>query len=271
MENSLIDKMNNNYEIAEKAAYKFVNYKQKFESVSKSLQKLKETIGGVTPFWIIMSFIGIPLGVVFAIYEANMAQQAIMTLLDPLGKGGINKMMVAVIGSGLAIFAMFLGHIFSEGLSLHRNESKIPFYFSIIGLFGYIAFQYYLVQAAGEGKKQFTSFAIIAIGVAILEILVGVLVLGKSISYMVMFFNTIRLWLLNITMGKQAFKTSKYYREYRAKLKLWNVEYPSAIMELEGNENIRQAIAYYSGISIEGDKSNILKNTLKVSFEERLN
>ena len=271
MNTTLINEMNNSLDIAEKSAYSFTKERENYNSITKGLNKLKSIVGGVSPFWIIMSFVGIPLGIVFAIYEANMAQQAIMTLLDPLGIGSVNKMMVSVIGAGLAIFAMFLGHIFSEGLSLHRNESKTPFYFSIVGLLGYIAFQYYLVQEAGEGGEQFASFAMIAIGVAILEILVGILILGKSISYMLIFFNTIRLWFTVKGMGKQSHRTSKSYRLYRSKLQLWNSENPDSIIELEGNENIRQAIAHYSGITLEENKSNVLENTLKVSFDERLN
>lgn len=279
MNTTLINEMNNSLDIAEKSAYSYTKERENYNTLTKGLNKLKSIVGGVSPFWIIMSFVGIPLGVVFAIYEANMAQQAIMTLLDPLGVGSVNKMMVSVIGAGLAIFAMFLGHIFSEGFQNETNDISgtigkkmgAPFYFSIVGLLGYIAFQYYLVQAAGEGGDQFASFAMIAIGVAILEILVGILILGKSLSYMLIFFNTIRLWFTVKGMGKQSHRTSKSYRLYRSKLQLWNSENPTSLIELEGNENIRQAIMYYGGIKLEEDATNLLQKKIKLRFNERLN
>ena len=257
MNTTLIDEINKSLDIAEKSAYIYTKLRENYNSITIRLNKLKSTVGGISPFWIIMSFVGIPLGIVFAIYEANMAQQAIMTLLDPLSIGSINKMMVSVIGAGLAIFAMFLGHIFSEGLSLHKNERKIPFYFSIVGLLGYIAFQYYLVQAAGEGGDQFVSFAMVAVGVAILEILVGILILGKSLSYMLIFFNTIRLWFIVKGMGKHSHRTSKSYRVYKSKLQLWNAKNPTSLIKLEKNENIKQAIMYYRGKKLEKDAANL--------------
>lgn len=249
---------------AEKTAFSFVKKEDRFNAKTERKQDLISKVGGLSTFWIIMSFIGIPLAIVFAIYESNMAQQAIVSLLDPLGLGTVNSKMIAMIGAGLAVFAMFMGHIFAEGFQSETNEITgrssrnmgVPFYFSIAGLIGYIGFQYYLVQAAGDGGAEFNSFAMIAIGVAILEILVGVLILGKSLTYILMFFITIQLWFLMRGMAKTSRSTNDTYRDYRAMRNTWNVENPTLLMELEGNDNIRRAIAYYGGIKIDDDGGN---------------
>ena len=248
-------------EKAELSAFYFVRKENEYKAKSERRESLISKVGGLSTFWIIMSFIGVPLAIVFGIYESNMAQQAIEGLLSPLGLRTVNSETIAMIGAGLAVFAMFMGHIFAEGFQSETNEITgrssrkmgVFFYFSIFGLLSYIAFQYYLVQAAGEGGEQFASFAMVAIGVAIIEILVGVLILGKSLTYISMFFITIQLWFLMRGMAKTSRSTNDSYRDYRAMRNAWNVENPTLLMELEGNDNIRRAIAYYGGIKIGDD------------------
>lgn len=250
--------INQSLEAAEKSAFSFVRKEDKYNAKAERRQDLISKVGRLSAFWIIMSFIGIPLAIIFAIYESNMAQQAILTLLDPIGLGNVNNNMVALIGAGLAVFAMMVSHIFAEGLQSETDEITgdssrkmgVQFYFAIVGLLSYIAFQYYLVQAAGEGDEEFNSFAMIAIGVAVLEILVGVLILGKSLTYLLIFFIAIQRWFLIKGMGKGGRNTNTNMNKYYARLNFWNNQNPNQTMELERSPNVARALAYYKGYNL---------------------
>ncbi len=256
-------------ESAENTAFSFVRKENKYQQVSTSKSDHITKVGGIKAFWVIMSFVGIPLAIVFGIYEAYMAQAAIASFIDPMGNGNVSTSLIGLIGAGLATFAIYVGHIFAEGLGKETNQHTgrntynigLSFYFSIVGLIGYVWFQYYLVQAAGEG--EFNSFAMVAVGVAILEILVGVLILGKALTYLLIFLSTIQLGLLSKSMKRTSRNTNMYYRDYRTMRDVWNKENPLQFMELEGNENIRRAIAYYSGVSLNSNNETPSNNNVE--------
>lgn len=258
-------------EVAEKNGKRFVDKEDRFKRRTIFRNERINEVGGLKPFWIVMAFVGIPLAIVFGIYEALMAQSAIVSFIDPYGEGLVNPLLIQLIGAGLALFAMFMGHIFTEGLYGEKHPVTgrstrrlgFPFFFSILGLLGYIFFQYKLVMAAGKEDADFNSFAMVAIGVACFEILVGVLILGKAITYILIFIAAIQLWLLHNGMNNTSEKTNNGYRDYTILLDRWNQEKPTSAMSREGNNNIRRAIMYYTGSNTQ--------NQTKPEMEEELN
>ncbi|MBK8370402.1 MAG: hypothetical protein IPL20_03290 [Saprospiraceae bacterium] len=257
-------------ERAEKKAKTFVGLADKFASTNSTRTERIVEVGGMKPFWIIMSFVGIPLAIVFGIYEAFMAETAIISFLDPLGGGTVNHGMVQMIGAGLAVFAMFMGHIFIESLQGEKHivtgrvsRKTTPLILAIIGLLGYVFFQYKLVMAAGDGGSEFNSFAMVAIGVACLEILVGVLILGKAFTYLLIFIAAFQLWYFRRGMNKNADGTKSSYRDYTLLLQNWNSSNPNLVMLQEGNNNISKAILFHDGSKIENANENINDPSVK--------
>jgi len=68
-------------EQAEINSFSFVQSRQNFDAKTDSKNAHIEKLGGISAFWVFMCLIGIALAIILGIWEANMAQSAILGLL----------------------------------------------------------------------------------------------------------------------------------------------------------------------------------------------
>ena len=242
-------------EMAEKTAFSFVKKEDRYNTKSERRRELTEKIGGLKPLWIVISFVVIIATIGLGVMEAYIGRNSIAGVFDPLGIS-TNVTRFMIFGGVMALLAMMSGAGLHQGvigeideITGRRNrEFGLQFILGLILSISIIGTQYYMVQVAGEGSDEFSNFAILAILFPFIEIIFGLVFLDKAMTYTTIFILAIILWFLSRGMAKTARKTNDSYRDYRVRRDAWNVENPTQLMELEGNENIRRAIAYYAGI-----------------------
>lgn len=249
--------------LAEKCAFAFVNFQKKLTSwVERKKETIAQIGGKVSPFWIFMSILGIVAAVGFGIYAAFNAQGAIAGIIDPLGNGTFPTWVYLVIGSAISVVGMVFGHFIYEGLTegFNRDEhtgdrslsGKI--WYAVIGFTGatfYVGYQYYLVKSAGAGNANLVYLPYVVAGIAILELMIGGLILHRAFGYLFLFVATLIMAFITWRMNVNAKSTNDYYRQYLNFVTIHNRENLGATVEPEGNDNIRRAIAYYTGTKLE--------------------
>ncbi len=256
---------------SESCAFRFVDREKKVKEYSDSRKETLEHIGGKTsPFWIFMSIIGILAAIGFGIYAAFNAQGAIAGLVDPMGDGILPIWLYLVIGSSISIVGMLLGHLIYEGLAdgFARDEytgEKSPSsklwlaVVGFIGAIGYIGYQFILVKSAGDGNN---SLAYVVAGIAIIELLVGALILHRAFAYLLLFITTILMATVTRQMNASAKNTNNSYRDYLTFINVYNRENPANQMQVEGNDNIRRAIAFYTGTKLREESVSATHGTV---------
>lgn len=248
--------------LAEKCAFLFTNLEKKLKDWAETKTETLNHIGGkVSPFWIFMSIIGILAAIGFGIYAAFNAQGAIAGIIDPMGNGTFPVWIYLVIGAAISIVGMLFGHFIYEGLSdgfkndEHTGERLFTpkIWFAVVGFIGailYVSYQFVLVKSAGAGNVNTAYLPYVVAGIAILELLIGALILHKAFAYIVLFIITIIMAITTRNMNTKAKSTNDYYRQYLNFLSIYNNENPANLILAEGNNNIRRAIAYYTGTKL---------------------
>lgn len=255
-----IPKVTRPLEVSEKKAFSFVKKEGKFAALTDKRSNYIDKVGGLKPIWIIMSFVVIVAMIGLGIYEGFTAKTAIAGLIDPSGDGVVPDWVLTTIGSSLAIIGMMIGHSVFETMEeddiTGRREFGTMFWLSVVGAFVYIGSQYFIVKSAGNGEDDFKYLPYLVVGIALLELIVGGLLLSKALTYLLVFYLAIRLWFIHRGMGTTSRATNNSYRDYRALRDAYNVQNPNNTLVLEGNDNIRRAIAYYSGINLANANNN---------------
>lgn len=255
-----IPKVTRPLEVSEKKAFSFVKKESKFATLTDKRSSYTDKVGGLKPTWIIMSFVVIIAMIGLGIYEGFTAKTAIAGLIDPSGNGDVADWVLTTIGSSLAILGMMLGHSLIESIEedniTGRREFGMMFWLYFVGALIYIGVQYFIVKAAGNGEDDFKYLPYLVLGIALLELIIGGLLLAKALTYLLVFYLAIRLWFIHRGMGSTSRATNNSYRDYRALRDAYNVQNPNNTLVLEGNDNIRRAIAYYSGINLANANNN---------------
>ena len=255
-----IPKVTRPLEVSENKAFSFVTKEGKFTTLTDKRANYIEKVGGLKPIWIIMSFVVILAMIGLGVYEGFTAKTAIAGLIDPTGNGVVPDWVLTTIGSSLAIIGMMIGHSVFETMEedeiTGRREFGTMFWLSVAGAIVYIGSQYFIVQSAGNGDEDFKYLPYLVVGIALLELIVGGLLLAKALTYLLVFYLAIRLWFLHRGMNSTSRTTNNSYRDYRALRDAYNAQNPNNTLVLEGNDNIRRAIAYYSGINLNNAANN---------------
>ncbi len=204
----------------------------------------------------------------FGIYAAYNAQGAIAGIIDPMGNGTMPVWLYLVIGAAISIVGMLFGHFIYEGLTEGFNTdeytgAKSPsskLWLAVVGFIGaisYVVYQFLLVKFAGNGNTTMAYMPYVVAGIAILELLIGGLILHKAFAYILLFIISITMTLISRQMDSNAKSTNDNYREYLTFVNAYNKETTTERIEVEGNGNIRKAIAYYTGTYLqEGNTEN---------------
>lgn len=249
-----IPKVTRPLEVSENKAFSFVTKEGKFATLTDKRTSYIDKVGGLKPIWIIMSFIVILAMIGLGIYEGFTAKTAIAGLIDPTGNGVVPDWVLTTIGSSLAIIGMMIGHSVFETTEedeiTGRREFGNMFWLSVVGAIVYIGSQYFIVKSAGNGDEDFKYLPYLVVGIALLELIVGGLLLAKALTYLLVFYLAVRLWFIHRGMNSFSRTTNNSYRDYRALRDAYNAQNPNNTLVLEGNDNIRRAIAYYSGINL---------------------
>lgn len=252
--NTTIYQVTRPLEVAEKMGFAFTQKKNKFDTLSERRKEYIERVNGLRPIWIVMSIVLIGALIGLGIYEAFTAKTAIAGLIDPSGEGYIPDWVLTTIGASLAIIGMMIGHSIFENVEENeitgRRAYGAMFFLSIIGALVYVGLQFFIVKAAGNGVEEFKFLPYLVVAIAVLELIVGGLLLGKVTTYLLIFTLTLRLGVLTLGMRRTSRTTNNSYRDYRAYIDVYNTQNPTAELVLEGNDNIRRAIAYYGGINL---------------------
>jgi hypothetical protein len=245
---------------AENYGFSFANNEKKYKRTRNNRQKIidERLEGRISPFWIIMSIIGVAAGVGLGIYAAYNAEIAIASTIDPDGNGIIPPFVIRIIGISISVIGMLIGHEIYDSITANKrdpitgNSTKTGrvVVFILAALF-YILFQVALVHTASSGAEEYFHgvqyLPYLVLGVAIFELLVGAFVLNKAFSYTFILVATILLWWFTQRMNRNARLSTDSYRLYSSLLDTYNHNNPHPI-EREGNDNIRRAIEYYTGI-----------------------
>lgn len=255
---------------AEISAFSFSNNEKRIKKLSDNRKETLNHIGGKTsPFWIFMSIIGILAAVGFGIYAAFNAQGAIAGIVDPMADGRFPLWLYLVIGSAISIVGMLFGHFIYDGLSdgfktdtyTGQRLPSSKLWLAIVGFVGatvYVYYQFTLVKSAGNGNTNFASMPYVVAGIAILELLIGALILHRAFTYLLLFFTSIAMWIITRQMNSNARNTNNNYRDYLNFINAYNRENPTDRMQVEGNDNIRRAIAFYTGTNLhQADSDNV--------------
>lgn len=248
-------------------AFRFATLKEKQKNQNETREERKEELGGkISPTWVFMSIIGLLAAIGFGIYGAFNAQGAIASIVDPMGTGVISPMILMIIGVSISMVGMIFGHLIFEGLSegfsqdpytgARRPTSKL--WLSVVGLIGavfYVSYQYVLVKSAGNNAgitsdSGLSYMPYVVVGVAILELLIGAFILHRAFSYLLFFGICILLLRTIRKMNAAAKSTNVDYRRYLSFIDVYNRENGERTIQAEGNVNIREAIAHYSGINL---------------------
>ncbi|MBP7346773.1 MAG: hypothetical protein KA952_09570 [Sediminibacterium sp.] len=255
-----IPKVTRPLEVSENKAFSFVTKESKFNTLTQKRTNYIEKVGGMKPIWIIMSLIVVFAMIGLGIYEGFTAKSAIAGLIDPSGDGIVPDWVLTTIGSSLAIIGMMIGHSVFETMEedeiTGRREFGTMFWLSVAGAIVYIGSQYFIVKSAGNGDEDFKYLPYLVIGIALLELIVGGLLLAKALTYLLVFYLAIRIWFIHKGMNSTSRATNNSYRDYRALRDAYNAQNPNNTLVLEGNDNIRRAIAYYSGINLNNAANN---------------
>lgn len=259
------------------SAFDFSTHKTMQMNISKHYNKRLIDIGGnISATWAIMTIFALMAAISLAVFSAFNAQVAIASFIDPMGKGNVVPTWVILfIGSAITIFGMILGHLIYEGFTegIDRDEYtgitvyNIKFRIGCICLLGaclYVFFQYTLVKTASNGvdSPEFIGLKYlptIILGIAVIELLVGVLILHIVFSYIMLFMTGLRLKSRTRRMNAAARMTNDRYRQYLGFVDVYNTENPTNPLQREGNQNIISAIAYYSGSDL--NEVSIIPNT----------
>jgi hypothetical protein len=234
-------------------------------------EELKEAMGGsVSSVWIVFCILGIFAVIALGIYEAFIAKTAIASLIDPTGNGVIPEYILTAIGAALAVTGLLLGHGLYESVSQnphtgHREVSGlfVPCLFACIFFVGY---QVFLVMTAGHTTAPDNTIGgnmvdvplideaaglkylpYVVGGIALLEILVGVLLLHKSFIYANYIGINVLLAGCSRKIERHARNTDSHYRDYLVTLDAYNGQTGVENREREGSANIFKAIRYYGG------------------------
>jgi len=272
---------------ASNAAFRFTICESKQKSQSQNLYERLEDIGGrVSSAWVFMSVAGLCAAIGFGIYAAFNAQIAIAGLIDPMSDNIVPQYILWIIGIAISIVGMTFGHLIYEGLSegfetdpytgTKSHSSKI--WLAVVGFAGaviYIGYQFYLVKSAGDASSIDNSTGLaylpyVVVGIATLELLIGALILHMTFGYLMYFFTKILLSKTVRNMNVAARTTNENFRQYLLCFEAYNRENPNQQIETEGSNNIRKAVAYYSGINLskEGGQSEQLQVQRTCSDEQ---
>ncbi len=270
-----IYKVNNELSDAEKSAFAFSNNGKSLTKLMNTKREYLDNVGGkISPTWVFMSIAGIFAAIGFGIYEAFNAQGAISGIIDPMGTGSIPPALLITIGISISIVGMLLGHFIYEGVSEgfttdqytgSRNPSS-KIWLAVAGVAGaifYVGYQYSLVKSAGNGNASLAYMPLVVAGIAILELMIGALILNKAFAYIMLFAVTIVMTIISRKMKADARNTNDSYRRYLLYLPIYNKQSTDSQVEKEGNEHIRRAIGFYQGIqekAVNGATNNIPEN-----------
>jgi len=247
-----IPKVTRPLEVSEKKAFSFVKKDTKFTTLTEKRKGLIDKVGGIKPALAIFTPFLLIAALGFIIFEAYAASTTISALLDSLGSNTNLNWIWYMLGFTLAIAGMKLGNLFFESFERDeitgRRSFDLTFYLYLFGSLAFISFQFIASKAIGDKEMAFMPYFIA--GVAIMEIIFGGLLLPKALIYTFVFFIAIRLWFIHRGMGTTSRATNNSYRDYRAMRDVYNAQNQNNTLVLEGNDNIRRAIAYYSGINL---------------------
>lgn len=246
-----IPKVTRPLEVSEKKGFSFVKKEGKFTTLTDKRSSYIDKVGGLKPIWIIMSFVVIIAMIGLGIYEGFTAKTAIAGLIDPSGDGVVPDWVLTTIGSSLAIIGMMIGHSVFETMEeddiTGRREFGTMFWLSVVGALVYIGSQYFIVKSAGNGEDDFKYLPYLVVGIALLELIVGGLLLAKALTYLLVFYLAIRLWFIHRGMGTTSRASNNAYRDYKLLREAYNVQNPSEPLPEELHPNIQKACSYYLG------------------------
>lgn len=260
-----IPKVTRPLEVSENKAFCFTRKEEKFSTLTERRGDYIDKVGGLKPIWITMSFIVILAMLGLGIYEGFTAKSAIAGLIDPTGNGIVPDWILTTIGASLAVIGMMIGHSVFDTMELDeitgRREFGSLFWLSLAGAIVYICSQYFIVKSAGNGDEEFKFLPYLVVGIALLELIVGGLLLEKALTYLLTVYLAIRLWFIHRGMNSTSRATNNAYRDYRAYRDAYNTQNPNNPLVLEGNDNIRKSIAYYSGINLNDTTNDTATST----------
>lgn len=243
---------------AEKNSFSFVKNEEKINTRRTSKDEYLQKVGGsINGFWAFGSTLALISAIGLGIFEAKIAQATISGLLDPTGDGSISPKAIAIVGISLAIVGMTIGHLIFEHIKVNEYTGKrdisAKFYVSLAAALFYVGLQFFFAKTAGHTDGVIiTSISVsmqavpyVVAGIALLEIIVGALILNKAMTYILIFILGISLWTATKRLNRNARSCNNSYRDHQTLLSVWNTENPGNTKEAEGSLNIRKAILYY--------------------------
>ena len=262
---------------AKNYAFNFVKNNKSFIKKSTKKTNLLEDFGPINGASVITSVLAITAIVALVIVEGMLGKNAFGALLDPLGTQAVSNVILIAFGSAIALLSILSGTFLHgafypktntiTGKKTRDTGSKFG-----LGLFlasGVITFQYWLVQFAGGGESEFDSYAMLAIALVILEILVGIMFWNKAWLLMSIFSISVLIWIISKRMNKNAQKTDEFFGDYELMREAWNTNNASQTLELEYNNNIRHAKLFYDGIDVNIENKTTIKKNHKVHVEDK--
>jgi hypothetical protein len=259
MKKNAFDRLNR----SEHNAFRFTRAENHFKELRSKKEDIINKNEGNPPsiFWICMSAMGLLAAIFFGIFAANNAQETIRSFIDPLNSGSVRKEIIYLIGAGISIIGMILGDglvdnkPFTINPSMDRTLNK-NFVISLIGSLIYILFQA-AVTLFARPKGSDYSLTFVTVGIAFFEILIGMYILPRALLCLNWLITNLRQQETTRQLDTFSRSTHENYRYYINSLETYNQAYPKEVLQREGNENMRRAIAYYSGIKLPQDNGNM--------------
>jgi len=199
---------------AKKYGFDFkIGEKQYEERTNKKEEIIKDMGEKPKPFKVIISFACIAIAIVLGYIEAQNIKTSI------IGNGTINEMAVIIIGWTYACLGLVTGELLSSGMQKDkftgRKKPTAQWYIGLALTLLYIFGQYYLASRAGIGaedelQETVTTMKWFVIGIAITEVLFGVLFIKTALQVFTLYTANIGI---KISMGKMN-RTSRHTEEY---------------------------------------------------------
>ena len=237
-------------------AHEFIRSQDSFEENKKEKQSCLDNIGLVSPFWQIMSFLSIPIVFTLSFYESQNASLILTNIFDPYGRYGILfSWFTSMIGFVLALVVIFFSHLLSElaEKKLDHLSGKYVrqldwwFYTILCGLLIYVVLHLLITFFDFRGSLL---VGFVALCIASLEVLFGLFIFGKALTYIKLFFVNIKLKRNERRMSYYAKKTHTAYTYYLFLLEKYNYENPHNMKKPQWRNSIARAVAFFGGEKI---------------------
>jgi hypothetical protein len=256
------------FTIAVDFAHDFIRTEEECLVSEKEKEICLNHIGEPQPFWQIMSFFSPIIVFILAFYESQNVALILTNFLDPNGaKNILFTWFMSLIGFVITFAVIFFSHSLSELMQKkfdphsgkYFRKLGVGFYTLLAILITYVLLHLLIIQFDFKGSL-FLGF--VAVCIACFEIVFGMLIFGKAIRYIKLYFVNIRIKMLKKRMSAYSKKTHVKYFYYIHLLEKYNDENPHNMKKPKWNKAVARAISFFGGEKMPAPNEDFIPDSL---------